>query len=88
MKPIKEFTCEDLLHYLSDYIDGELDEELSDAARRHLATCQNCKVVLNTTRRTIELAGTEVRRTIPAERRQNLYDQLQDAFLKREEKKE
>lgn len=78
-------TCEELLQYLSDYIDQNLDEELTAAAREHLATCQNCRVTLDTTQQTIFLFREQGRRTIPAGRRQRLFDQLQDAFLKRDE---
>jgi len=73
--------CEELLHYLSDYIDQELDDELSAEAQEHLATCQNCRVVLDTTKQTIFLFREQGKRTIPAGRRQRLFDQLQDAFL-------
>ena len=76
--------CEELLQYLSDYIDQELDEELTAEAQEHLATCQNCRVVLDTTQQTIFLFREQGKRTIPAARRQQLFDQLQDAFLKRE----
>lgn len=34
-------TCEELLQYLSDYIDQNLDEELTAAAQAHLATCHH-----------------------------------------------
>ena len=78
-----EISCEELLHYLSDYIDQELDEELSAAARRHLSSCDNCKVVLNTTLRTIELVGQEANLTIPADRRSDLFDRLEQDFLTR-----
>ena len=78
-------TCEELLQYLSDYIDQNLDEELTAAAREHLATCENCRVVLDTTQQTIFLFREQGQRTIPAGRRQRLFDQLQDAFLKRNE---
>lgn len=78
-------TCEELLQYLSDYIDRDLDEELTAAAQEHLATCENCRVVLSTTEKTITLFRERGRRTIPAERRQRLFDQLQDVFLQREE---
>lgn len=79
--------CEDLLNYLSDYIDRELDEELTADAQEHLATCHNCRVVLDTTQQTIFLFREQGQRAIPAERRQRLFDQLQDAFLKREQSK-
>jgi predicted anti-sigma-YlaC factor YlaD len=76
--------CEELLQYLSDYIDQELDEELTAEAQEHLATCHNCRVVLDTTQQTIFLFREQGKRTIPATRRQRLFDQLQDAFLKGE----
>ena len=78
-------TCEELLQYLSDYIDNHLDEELTVAAREHLATCENCRVVLDTTQQTIFLFREQGRRTIPAGRRQRLFNQLQAAFTGREE---
>ena len=76
--------CEELLKYLSDYIDRDLDEELTVDAQEHLATCRNCRMVLDTTQQTIFLFREQGKRTIPAARRQRLFDQLQDAFLKRE----
>ncbi len=77
-------TCEELLQYLSDYIDQNLDEELTAAAQEHLATCHNCRVVLDTTQQTISLFREQGKRTIPTLRRQRLFDQLQDAFLQAE----
>ena len=78
-------TCEELLTYLSDYIDQNLDEELTAEAQEHLATCQNCRVVLDTTQQTIFLYRQQGQRQIPAARRQRLFSQLQDAFLKKPE---
>ncbi len=74
-------TCEALLQYLSDYIDQNLDEELTAEAQAHLSTCQNCRVVLDSTQQTIFLFRQQGKRTIPAHRRQRLFDQLQNAFL-------
>jgi len=74
--------CEQLLQYLSDYIDQNLDEELTAEAQEHLATCQNCRVVLDSTQQTIFLFREQGKRTIPAKSRTRLFDQLQDAFLK------
>jgi anti-sigma factor RsiW len=73
--------CEDLLHYLSDYIDQDLDEELTAEAQAHLASCQNCSVVLDTTKRTISLFRHHGKQTIPAYRKRSLFDKLQQAFL-------
>lgn len=76
--------CETLLTYLSDYIDHNLNDELAAAAREHLGTCQNCQVMLDSTEQVIHLyhhSGGEV--TIPAERRQQLYDELAAIFQAR-----
>lgn len=78
---MQEISCEDLLQYLSDYIDENLDEELTAVAKHHLATCHNCSVVLDSTQKTIFLYRQQGKRTIPAERRERLFDRLQDAFL-------
>lgn len=78
-------NCEELLQYLSDYIDRNLNEELTAAAQEHLATCQNCRVVLDTTQQTIFLFREQGKRTIPAGRRQALFNRLQDAFLQKDE---
>jgi anti-sigma factor RsiW len=76
-------TCEELLGYLSNYIDHELNETLTQAAQAHLATCPNCQVVLNTTQRVMVLGRGQHQRVIPRERRERLFAQLQTAFLQR-----
>ncbi len=73
-------NCEELIRYLSDYIDRELDEELRADAQEHLATCRNCRVVLDTTQQMIFLYRRTGRRAIPAERRGRLFRRLQEAF--------
>lgn len=75
--------CEDLVAYLSDYIDRELDEELVAAARKHLATCPNCHIVLDSTERMLHFARQSGPQAIPVGRRQKLFDELQAAFLAR-----
>lgn len=77
--------CEELVTYLSDYIDQNLDEELAAEAQAHLATCENCRVVLDTTQQTIFLYRQQGNRTIPAARRKRLFFQLEAAFLKQPE---
>ena len=81
-------TCEELLTYLSRYLDHDLDDGLTQAAQEHLATCQNCQVVLNTTERVIVLGHGQAQRVIPTERRAQLFASLQAAFLRQESKDE
>jgi anti-sigma factor RsiW len=48
-------NCTDFLSQLTDYFDGQISPELLEEVRAHLADCSHCEVVLNTTRRTIEV---------------------------------
>ena len=69
-------NCESLLGSLSEYIDGELNPELCREIEKHLAGCENCRVVLNTTKRTIDLVQA------PAEKL-NLPDDVRERLFKR-----
>lgn len=72
--------CETLLAYLSAYLDDELDGPLVAAAQAHLASCQNCRVVVDSTAQTIVLYREQGQVVIPAGRRQRLFNELQAAF--------
>ncbi len=77
-------TCDELVSYLSDYLDQDLDDELTTAVQQHLATCQNCRVVLQTTQRVIQLGQAQYQVGIPTAHRDRLFTRLRLAFLARE----
>lgn len=52
---VKDQHCEELLGSLSDYVDGTLKQELCAELEKHLAGCNNCRVVVNTLRKTVDL---------------------------------
>jgi anti-sigma factor (TIGR02949 family) len=62
----KEMNCNALLGSLSDYIDGELREELCREIEKHLAECEHCRVVVDTTRKTIYLVHASAKSDAPA----------------------
>ena len=69
--------CEELLGSLSAYIDGELRPELCLELEKHLADCDNCRVILNTTKRTIDLVHSPVEKTdLPEDVRERLFKRL------------
>ncbi|MGA9396806.1 MAG: zf-HC2 domain-containing protein, partial [Anaerolineaceae bacterium] len=69
--------CQKYLPGLSDYIDGDLSPELCAELERHMAGCERCRIVVNTTRKTIELYQTSSKQEkIPAEVRERLYKRL------------
>ncbi len=70
-------SCESLLGSLSEYIDGELNPELCREIEKHLAGCENCRVVLNTTRRTIDLVQAPAEKPdLPDDVRERLFKRL------------
>jgi anti-sigma factor (TIGR02949 family) len=70
-------NCEALLGSLSDYIDGELSDELCREIEKHLAGCENCRVVLNTTQRTIDLVQSPAEAVpVPDDVRERLFKRL------------
>jgi len=69
--------CRGLLKELSEYIDGELDESLCAEIERHLNECGNCRVMVDTLRKTIILYRETGHQDIPPEARQRLYAVLE-----------
>ncbi len=75
-------NCQALLGTLSEYIDGELPTELCREIEKHLEGCDNCRVVLNTTKRTIDLVRVPVDEDVPADIRERLFKRLNlDEYL-------
>ncbi len=77
-------NCETLLGSLSEYIDGELSPELCREIEKHLSGCENCRVVLNTTKRTIDLVQSPAETVpVPDDVRERLFKRLNlDDYLK------
>jgi anti-sigma factor RsiW len=48
-------SCKDHLGALSDYVDGDVSPELCAEIERHLAECGNCRIVVDTLRKTVML---------------------------------
>ena len=76
-------NCHELLNSLSDYVDGALQDELCAEIDRHLEGCENCRIVVDTLRKTIDLyQATSTDPSLPGDVRQRLYHRLDlDDFL-------
>lgn len=75
-------NCKALLGDLSAYIDGELPADLCAEIEKHLEGCENCRVVLNTTRRTIDLVQIAENENVPVDVRERLFKRLNlDEYL-------
>jgi anti-sigma factor (TIGR02949 family) len=70
-------NCRHLLGSLSEYVDGELDDELCSLLEQHLEECEDCRIVVDTLRKTVYLYRESTQdETIPSEIRARLYKSL------------
>ncbi len=68
--------CREILSSISDYVDGTLEAELCRELEAHLEGCEDCRVVVDTFRKTVELYHTESQDELPADVKQRLYKRL------------
>ncbi len=82
-------SCHEMLSTLCDYVDGSLSEELCAEVERHMQDCPRCRIVVDTTRKTIELyqevaAQEQAEENLPKDVRERLYLRLNlDDYLKK-----
>lgn len=80
-----DHNCRELLGTLSDYIDGALEAELCAQLEQHLASCENCRVVVDTLHKTVSLYQTSATKSsVPQGVRERLFSRLElEEFLKK-----
>ena len=78
--------CHYLRDSLSDYVNGDLDETLCAEIERHMLDCENCRIVIDTLRKTIYLYHSTAQEIgLPQDVRQRLYHRLNlEEFLERD----
>lgn len=70
-------NCNGLASSISEYIDGELSPELCAELERHMEECENCMIVINTMRKTIDLyRQPEPDSPLPDDIKSRLYQRL------------
>jgi hypothetical protein len=81
-----EHNCRHLLGSLSDYVDGDACAELCDEIERHLESCDNCRIVVDSLRKTILLYHEDETPEMPGAVRERLFRCLNlDDFLEKKE---
>ena len=69
-------NCKGLIAELTEYLDGELEVSVRSELELHLMKCENCRVVVNTTRKTIEIFCNAEPAPLPEGVRSRLHDAL------------
>lgn len=72
----KHPECRELLGKLSDYVDGELEDALCAELETHLEGCHNCRVMVDTLRKTITLYQGQGSAGLPPDVEERLYKVL------------
>jgi anti-sigma factor RsiW len=72
-----DLTCQNIIENLNAYIDGELDDVLCNEIEAHIQSCPDCRIVVNTLKKTIELCkNADSETSLPAETRHRLFAKL------------
>ena len=84
----EHLNCGALLESLSEYVDGVLGDSLCKEIESHVADCNDCRVVVDTLKKTIYLYHETSEKTeIPIDVRERLFHRLNlDDFI--EERKQ
>lgn len=69
-------NCRGVIQELSDYLDGELDASELAEIKQHLDRCAKCRLVVDTTRQTIEIYCNCEPVPLPEDIRERLHSAL------------
>jgi anti-sigma factor (TIGR02949 family) len=69
-------NCREILAPLSEYISGEAAESLCARIEAHLNECENCRIVVDTVKKTILLYRSTAAAELPTDVRRRLYEVL------------
>ena len=72
-------TCKQLIEFIADYVDGQLDEVSKSDFERHLAICKSCQAYLAMYRQAVSAA----RALASDERLDDIPDELVRSILAR-----
>ena len=75
--------CSDVINQLSDYLDPEAAQDLCAELEAHLATCQPCRVQIDTVKKTISLYRSESSIDCPEQVRMRLHAVLSFEYRKK-----
>ena len=75
--------CKQVLAHLSDYVDGDVSGEVRKALEEHIARCRRCRVVLDTTRKTLRLVTDAEPFEVPLAVSARLYTRLEEVLFEK-----
>lgn len=73
-------TCKKVILELTSYLDGVLDSTMRIDLERHLSGCTDCRLVVDTTRKTIQIFCNSEPVPLPEDVRKRLHTALLERF--------
>jgi predicted anti-sigma-YlaC factor YlaD len=69
-------NCRSIVKELSNYLDEALDTTLKDSIEMHLEHCDDCRVVVDTTKKTIQIYCNSEPAPLPEDTKMRLREAL------------
>lgn len=74
--------CKNVVRELSSYLNGELEPGFMADLERHLKNCEDCRLVVDTTKKTIQIFCNAEPVPLPADMRDRLHQALMSRLRK------
>jgi len=69
-------NCKGVIREISNYIDGDLDSVVKQELERHLEHCEDCTMIVDQTRKSIEILCDSRPVALPTDVRTRLHNAL------------
>ena len=75
--------CNEYIGELNDYLDGELSPELCEEIEKHLGECRNCRIMVDTLKKTVSLCREGEQENLPNTLNDKLKQLLKEKWKKK-----
>lgn len=69
-------NCKNIVKELSNYLEEALEPSLKSSIEKHLEGCEDCRIVVDTTKKTVQIFCNSEPAPLPEDTRQRLRDAL------------
>jgi len=76
-------NCKGVIRELSSYLEGDLDVMVLSDLEVHLTRCEDCRLIVDTTRKTIEIYYSSQPLPLPTDVRERLHQALKKRLSRR-----
>jgi predicted anti-sigma-YlaC factor YlaD len=67
-------NCKSIVKEISNYLEEALEPSLKSSIEKHLENCEDCRIVVDTTKKTVQIFCNSEPAPLPEDTRQRLRD--------------